>query len=671
MGDPVVDIWTAYPEEPAVSHADPIAAGANSTIVTVETGGEAIENALVCAMKGTETYATGYTDANGRVELAFGEAVTAGDLLLTVSKHNVYPYQATIPVATQNVYVGFIESDVDDDQNGASSGNEDGKINPGETIELGVQVRNYGFNAATGVLGTLTCDDPYVTIEQPTALFGTVAAGAAVWSANSLVFSLDNACPHDHLLRFGLEVSAGGDTWHSLIELDAVSADLVATATTLYNHGGNGRLDPGETVELSVELTNNGDMDAEVVMGAISTSSPYIVIGNGSASFGNIAIGATGENTGDLFSITASSTTFEGHLATFDLITEFSGGVTDTTHFELTVGLRSTNDPVGPDLYGYLAYDDTDTAYPEAPVYDWVELDPAYGGDGTEIVLGDYGGYQDRSRIVDIPFTFRYYGEEYVRATVCSNGWVAMGDTYLTNYRNWTIPSSGGPDAMVAPFWDNLYQSSGSKAYQKYDVANHRWIIECSRFRNDYNGATETFEVIFYDPAHHPTESGDGIIEFQYQQVTNYDPTNGYATVGIENADQSDGLLYTYWNIYSGGAATLTSGRAIRFMPSGLGQTAGVGGGSPDTPLRFSLAQNEPNPFNPVTTITYALPADGQVKLEVFNVRGQLVETLVDGAETAGVKTVVWAASEQASGIYFYRLSAGEKQATRKMVLLQ
>ena len=106
---------------------------------------------------------------------------------------------------------------------------------------------------------------------------------------------------------------------------------------------------------------------------------------------------------------------------------------------------------------------------------------------GTDIGLSDTGGgSQNESKVVNLPFTFQYYGEPYDRVTICSNGWLAMGETYLTTYRNWTIPGSGGPAAMLAVFWDDLYQTSESDVFTKYDAANHRWIVEWSRMKNDY-----------------------------------------------------------------------------------------------------------------------------------------------------------------------------------------
>jgi len=85
----------------------------------------------------------------------------------------------------------------------------------------------------------------------------------------------------------------------------------------------------------------------------------------------------------------------------------------------------------------------------------------------------------------------------------------------------------------------------------------------------------------------------------------------------------------------------------------------------------YKLCQNYPNPFNPITEIRYDLPVDCQVRLEIYNLLGQKVATLVDGKEKAGYKTATWDAGSFSSGIYFYRLQAGDFVQTRKMVLLK
>jgi len=88
-------------------------------------------------------------------------------------------------------------------------------------------------------------------------------------------------------------------------------------------------------------------------------------------------------------------------------------------------------------------------------------------------------------------------------------------------------------------------------------------------------------------------------------------------------------------------------------------------------PVVFTLAQNYPNPFNPITEIEYALPKDCWVKLEVYNILGQRVARLVDGQQKAGYKSIRWDAGSFSSGIYFYRLKAGDFVETRKMVLIR
>jgi formylglycine-generating enzyme len=88
-------------------------------------------------------------------------------------------------------------------------------------------------------------------------------------------------------------------------------------------------------------------------------------------------------------------------------------------------------------------------------------------------------------------------------------------------------------------------------------------------------------------------------------------------------------------------------------------------------PLTFSLDQNYPNPFNPSTTIRYAVPVRSHVTLTIFNTIGQQVATLVQGEQEAGYHEVRFEASGLASGVYLYRMQAGDFVQTRKLVLLQ
>ena len=88
-------------------------------------------------------------------------------------------------------------------------------------------------------------------------------------------------------------------------------------------------------------------------------------------------------------------------------------------------------------------------------------------------------------------------------------------------------------------------------------------------------------------------------------------------------------------------------------------------------PAEYSLAQNYPNPFNPETAIEYTLPEAAKVRLEVYNLIGQLIEVLVDSEQEPGSHWINWEASDVTSGIYFYRLTADHFTDTRRMVLIR
>jgi len=89
------------------------------------------------------------------------------------------------------------------------------------------------------------------------------------------------------------------------------------------------------------------------------------------------------------------------------------------------------------------------------------------------------------------------------------------------------------------------------------------------------------------------------------------------------------------------------------------------------TPKTYSLSQNFPNPFNPITQISFELPQDGHVSLRVFDINGQQVADLVNGYKTAGRYQALFDGTGLASGLYFYRIEAGAFTAVKRMLLVK
>jgi hypothetical protein len=114
------------------------------------------------------------------------------------------------------------------------------------------------------------------------------------------------------------------------------------------------------------------------------------------------------------------------------------------------------------------------------------------------------------------------------------------------------------------------------------------------------------------------------------------------------------------WAVGSGGTILHTTNGGVSFV------------GDETTYLtEFNLSQNYPNPFNPGTTIKYSVPELSKVKLTLFNLLGEEVATLVNEEKVAGYYTVEFNAANLPSGVYFYRIQAGEFVQTKKMILMK
>jgi hypothetical protein len=282
---------------------------------------------------------------------------------------------------------------------------------------------------------------------------------------------------------------------------------------------------------------------------------------------------------------------------------------------------------------------------------------------------------------ISLPFAFRYYGQDFDTIGVCSNGNIGVGPQPVWEHqpRNTPIGAPLGPAGMIAPFWDDLDPGTAGKVLYK-NLGSGRFAVEWSRVQTTYVDTTslnpylQTFQLILYDQDVYSTESGDGEIVFQYHTIANADTANG-ATVGIENLDQTDGVEYSFFAMYPDHAAPLASGRAIKFTtdPPDAYPSTGV---ESEVLVGVELLGNRPNPFNPVTTVTFSMPLTATVDLAVYDVSGRRVATLASGSFDQGRHEAVWDGTSSsgepvASGIYFCRLSALGEERSSKMVLLK
>ena len=107
-----------------------------------------------------------------------------------------------------------------------------------------------------------------------------------------------------------------------------------------------------------------------------------------------------------------------------------------------------------------------------------------------------------------------------------------------------------------------------------------------------------------------------------------------------------------------------------------IGSPNTIGDSEINLPKNYALYQNYPNPFNPKSTIRYDLPKQSNVILEIFDITGRKIKTLINQSQSAGEKSVTWDSRNDfgqkvASGLYIYKLVAGEYVKSRKMLLMK
>jgi hypothetical protein len=578
IGDPTMEVYTGIPNSFQIDTDDDIPLGLTLLDVAVaDSAGLAMEGASVVLSLGSEILSRGYTDTEGNVILVLPETMTAGEAMLTISAHNFKPLQSQIDIVDIPALVPAAIV-IDDDDQGASDGNGNGIITAGETVEIYFGLKNTGTDTMNGVSGTVYSDNPWITILNGDIDYPAILGGSTGNNLTPIVIEVDPATPHETTLRLYLELTDSNSEAYEVSEFIPVEAARAEFIELSILDDADGILDPGETSNLSITIKNTGEVVLQNVYARLYAENDLISVIDNTSFIGDLPINQeVSSSTTESFNVWQRPETLPGMVMPMHVRLYNDAGFEQILPFSLTVGEVGENDPLGPDSYGYVIYDWTDTDYPEVAEYNWLSIAPQQGGLGTALPISDiYNSYDEGDQVgaeslavVNLPFPFQFYGRMYDQITVCSNGFIAMGVTENGVFRNFRLPGAMGPSPMIAPFWDDLATHSGSGIYTMFDRSNHSFIIEWYNMYNGKNGSSpETFQVILYDQATYNTSLGDGPIKFQYHTFNNVNSQSGnehgnYATIGIEDHTGTRGLEYSFNNTYPTAAATLSDGKAL------------------------------------------------------------------------------------------------------------
>ncbi|PKP54272.1 MAG: hypothetical protein CVT92_00525 [Bacteroidetes bacterium HGW-Bacteroidetes-1] len=338
LGDPALSVWTAEPVQPQVSYQPEIVLGAPGTQVTVSLNGFPAVNFVCSVMKNEEIIAVAQTNQTGLAELVFDPPIVEiGAATLQVVGYNALPESFDLMVIpNEGPYVVY-ESNAIDDTNG---GNGNGLADYGETINLNMQIKNVGMALAQNVSAQLTSTSSFVTILNGTTTISELPAGASVSLDNAFSFEINPEIPNQELVNFILTCSNGDQIWTSSFNIPLYAPEMVVSDLTindLISGNGNGMLDPGETVSLSIVATNAGGSTAYAVIASLYSSSSYVLISQTQQFLEEMI---PGESKTAVFELSVSADAPYGTVVDFNFQVEAPSGYEDSKQFFLPVGLR-------------------------------------------------------------------------------------------------------------------------------------------------------------------------------------------------------------------------------------------------------------------------------------------------------------------------------------------
>lgn len=546
-----------------------------------------------------------------------------------------------------------------------TSGNNDGILNPGETANLLVSLKNMGTSDATLVNAQLTTNDSYVTITNSASTFGDIAARGTVAAAQQpFTIAVSSQCPIPRTITLGLTIHDGASgQWTSEF---TITINTSSTISGFVRSMGSETPIANATVLLfsglvtdSVHTDVNGHFSSNVIEGTYSVSALAQGYFNSPAQQITTPPNATDilflmrrpeihvtpsciddtllVNQTKTSVLTINNTGYEP--LSYSLVQSFKGSTVpaeslyDASHYAVLpkdvvdnrAGLPVNKGSGGPDSYGY-NWIDSDN--PSGPAYVWDDISTS----GQQLSLSDESIVK-----VALPFTFKFYGTAFDSVYICSNGYVSFGRSYIS-YSNTPIPNSYLVNNFAAAFWDDLNPGTGGRVYLKY--YSDRAVIQFQEVPQNYStSGTYTFQIVLHS---------NGNIMYYYKSMTG---ALNSSTIGIENSTCDIGLQIAYNTSYihdnmavkissapewitvtpvSGTIAARSSQNlqiqlsSINLVPGVYESTISIQHNDPSNalpvsvPVKMTVTEQEALTLLPLTAGTSTLPADrsGQLILE-------------------------------------------------------
>jgi hypothetical protein len=601
------------------------------------------------------------------------------DLTLTITAYNKVTHVATVQVLpSTGAYIIVNGIVVTDDNNN--------QPDFGETVTLNVNLNNVGTQAATNVVVSISTEDEYLTILNSTETIPDIAASGNGGTVNGFGIQIASDVPDQHVATIHITITTGREVYEydRMLTINAPAFTWGGIMVEDFLGNSNGMIDPGETVTLSFPVTNTGHAQAAEIMTALVINNVTHVADPIQTNFAALPAGAEAEM---IYSVTFSSQIPTGTLVNMSVML-FSGDYSAVHSYAVNIGLVIEN------------FESNFTGFP------WTFNGGNWTIDGTS-----------------------YNGSSCARsATITHNQTTSMTVTMNSQTAGaisfWKKVSSEQNYDYLRFYINNVQRNQWSGTSDVWSQVSYDVQPGNNTFRWEYSKdsmVSSGSDCAWIDDILFPTTGGTSGTPNIALDVTTLDfeyvPVNETGTMDLVINNTGDAVLIgsvvveAPFAVYQGNSAPSNTinivvpagsflGISVNFNPTqeilyesdllittddpdnpvttvsltGSGQI--VANDDPVLPVITELKGNYPNPFNPRTTISYSLKESTPVRIDIFNLKGQLVKTLENDTKAAGSHSIVWNGEDQndqpvSSGVFFYKMTAGKYTSTKKMIMLK
>ncbi|MDD3103297.1 MAG: C25 family cysteine peptidase [Candidatus Cloacimonetes bacterium] len=671
MGDPSLVPYLGIPAENAMNVPETLFLGLGSMEIVADP-----YTYVAISMDG-ELHGVGLSDASGNLMLDFVPFDEPGTAQIVATRSMRKPLIANISVIpNEGAYITVGQISWEDDN---------GIVEAGEVIAMDLTFTNVGVLAAENLSVSIQTDSPWVYFDETETTIADISPNEQITVPSIFLANIDQGTPDQSIAEFIITVTDGENEWSSTRSLTINSPDVIISSVNFFDPNNNGIFEAGETINITLNITNIGHMPVESGNLNLILNSPQASLPLSSFMVPGISVGI---NIPLSFDVILSEDIEDG--AVIPLGVALDMGAQMINHSVLI--------PIGAVLEGFESGDFSTFPWINSSNQPWT-IETAHVNSGSYSARSGAIGNNSSTTLQvtievgtegEISFWRKVSSElNYDKLKFFIDGSEMGSWSGNQAWAQLSYPVSSGTHTFKWTYQKDISSTGGSDAAWIDDI---RFPLTSS---SDVPMAYTTTEAVnFTEVAANTTVSEDfvlrnlgsgnlvGTITIPAEFTLSYMGQNLPNDYSYEIAS---GITDIYTVSYAAGnevedieaeITIMTNDTDLPLITIPIHLEAAVSNSDLINPAITALHSNFPNPFNPSTSIRFSLKEAGPVKLNIYNLKGQLVKSLVNSELSAGNHQISWNGKDErgasvASGIYLYRMESPDFKATNKMMLMK